>query len=390
MTKRKKSIKPDKSAVGSRNLQPATPGKFNFSHYFLFCLILLVLFACYNIIKPYLHSILLAMILSAVFNPVHAGIVTLVKGRENLGAFLSCLLLTLVVVLPLILVSFALIRQGVQSFAGIQEWIAQGGISKLTEHPYVLIFIKRIETLLPDVQKVLPDIDPQKLKLDQVLLQAATSAGKTLMSQGGHLAGNMASFSGKFFLMIFTFFFMVRDEKQIISRILHLIPLNSRQENEIMEKIKSVARSALFGTFATSVAQGLAGGIAFWIAGLPGLFWGTVMAFASLVPLVGTALVWVPAAIYLFVSGKPALGIFMVLWCVLIVGSIDNFLRPLFMQGSSEMSTPVIFFSIIGGMNYFGLIGLLYGPLIFALAIVLLYIYNIEFELFLNYQDTVK
>ncbi len=390
MNTRKKATKRNNPAAASQNIQPGNPVKLNFSHYFLFCLILLVLVACYNIIKPYLHPIILAMILAAVFNPVHTGIVSLVRGRENLGAFLSCLLLTLVVILPLILVSFSLIRQGIQSITSIQEWIAHGGITNLMEHPYVLIFIKRMEAFLPDVQKIFPDIDPRKLKLDQILLQTATSAGKILMREGGHFAGNIASFSGQFFLMIFTFFFMVRDEKQIFNRILHLVPLNSRQENEIMDKIKSVARSALLGTLVTSLAQGVAGGIAFWIAGLPGLFWGMVMAFASLIPLVGTALIWVPAAIYLFIAGNLGLSIFMVIWCVLVVGSIDNFVRPLFMQGSGEMSTLVIFFSIIGGINYFGLIGLLYGPLIFALAIVLLYIYNVEFERFLDYQDNVK
>ncbi len=188
--------------------------------------------------------------------------------------------------------------------------------------------------------------------------------------------------------MIFTFFFIIRDEKTIYQYALHLIPLSSSYENKIMEKIKTVARSALLGTLVTAVAQGAAGGIAFKIAGLPGLFWGMTMAFASLIPIVGTALVWMPAAGYLFISGHWGYGIFMVLWCVIVVGMIDNLVRPLFMQGAADMSTFLIFFSIIGGINYFGLIGLLYGPLIFGLTMVLLYIYNLEFETFLNQQDS--
>ncbi len=372
------------------DIQEGNPMKFNFSHYFLFFLIFLVLVACYNIIEPYLNPIILAMILAAVFSPVHRKIVECVRGRENLGAFLSCLLLSLVVVLPLTLISFALIRQGIQSINGIQEWIAQGGYTKFIEHPLIIKIMASIETFMPDVQKIFPDMDPGKLKIDQILLQVFTSAGKTLVSHGGQFAGNIASFTGKFFLMIFTFFFMVRDEKRMFKGILHLIPLNTRQEDQIMSKIRTVARSALLGTLVTSMAQGVAGGFAFWISGLPGLFWGMVMAFASLVPLVGTALIWVPATIYLFLSGSWGLGIFMLLWCVIVVGSIDNFVRPLFMQGSAGMSTLVIFFAILGGINYFGLIGLLYGPLIFGLALVLLYIYNLEFEPFLDHQDSVK
>ena len=141
------------------------------------------------------------------------------------------------------------------------------------------------------------------------------------------------------------------------------------------------------GTFVTAIAQGAAGGIAFTIAGLPGLFWGMVMAFASLIPMVGTALIWIPAAVYLLIWVHWGWALFLVIWCVVLVGGIDNILRPLFMQGSAKMSTLLIFFSILGGINLFGLLGILYGPLIFGLAMILLYIYDLEFEPFLNQQD---
>ncbi len=154
-----------------------------------------------------------------------------------------------------------------------------------------------------------------------------------------------------------------------------------------MEKIKDVAKSALLGTFVTAIAQGAAGGIAFAICGLPGLFWGMVMAFASLIPMVGTALIWIPATLYLVISGSIKQAVFMVVWCIVVVGGLDNFVRPLFMQGGADMNTLLIFFAILGGINCFGLIGLLYGPLIFGLAMVLLYIYNMEFDEFLTRQD---
>ncbi|HLC16052.1 MAG TPA: AI-2E family transporter, partial [Thermodesulfovibrionia bacterium] len=113
----------------------------------------------------------------------------------------------------------------------------------------------------------------------------------------------------------------------------------------------------------------------------------TMMAFASLIPIIGTALIWVPASIYLILSGQWGSGIFMILWSAIVVGMIDNIVRPLFMKGSANMSTLFIFISILGGINYFGLIGVLYGPLIFGITLVLLYIYDSEFEHFLNFQD---
>jgi predicted PurR-regulated permease PerM len=349
----------------------------------------IVLYACYSLLKPYLNTIILAMILALVFAPIHLKVQKFLKGRKNLAALISCLLLTLVVVIPLVFILIALINQGIRSFQGISEWIAAGNLERLLESPFVGKITAFIERFFPDIAKLWPGPDWKDFKLNKALLDASSFLGKALVNQGGHLIGNLASLIGKFFLMIFAFFFVVRDEEKIIRTILHLVPLSASQEQQVFSKIKSVSRSALLGTFLTAAAQGAAGGFAFWIAGLPGFFWGVMMAFASLIPMIGTALIWVPASAYLFLVGRWGYGIFMILWSVLFVGMIDNFMRPLFMKGSADMSTFLIFFSILSGVSFFGLIGLLYGPLIFGLAMVLLYIYSLEFEPFLRDQDEI-
>jgi predicted PurR-regulated permease PerM len=137
----------------------------------------------------------------------------------------------------------------------------------------------------------------------------------------------------------------------------------------------------------TAIAQGLAGGFAMWLAGFPGLFWGTMMGFASFIPVVGTALIWVPATIYLLLTNQWEWAIFLTAWGVLVVGSIDNIVRPLLMQGNSGMNTLLIFFSLLGGIHLYGLIGLIYGPIIFALTLVLFNMYETEFKSFLDQQD---
>lgn len=361
--------------------------KLSLSSYVLLFLLCIVLYACYALLKPYLNTIILAMILALVFGPIHLKVQKFLKGRKNLAALISCLLLTLVVVIPLVFVLIALINQGIRSFQGISEWIAAGNLARLLESPFVGKITAFIERFFPDIAKLWPGPDWKDFKLNKALLDASSFLGKALVNQGGHLIGNLASLIGKFFLMIFAFFFVVRDEEKIIRTILHLVPLSASQEQQVFSKIKSVSRSALLGTFLTAAAQGAAGGFAFWIAGLPGFFWGVMMAFASLIPMIGTALIWVPASAYLFLVGRWGYGIFMILWSVLFVGMIDNFMRPLFMKGSADMSTFLIFFSILSGVSFFGLIGLLYGPLIFGLAMVLLYIYSLEFEPFLRDQD---
>jgi len=357
------------------------------AHYFLLILLFVSFYACYNIIEPYINSILLAIILAMLISPVQRKIEARIGGRKNLAALLSCALLTIIVVVPFGIILTALIKQGVDSFNNISSWVEAGGIKKLMENPWLLKIISLFDKYLPSVQKIFPEVNLKAIKIDEIFLQISSSIGKGLLNQGGSLFGNVTALIGKFFMMIFAFFFIVRDRDQLSNYILHLIPLAASHEHRIMIKVKSVARSALLGTFVTAVGQGIAGGIAFWISDLPGLFWGTMMAFASLIPIIGTALIWVPASIYLIFSGQWGYGIFMILWSGIVVGMIDNIVRPLFMKGSANMSTLFIFIAILGGINYFGLIGVLYGPLIFGITLVLLYIYNSEFEHFLNFQD---
>ncbi|KPA09047.1 permease [Candidatus Magnetomorum sp. HK-1] len=368
----------------SSNLQP---------HYFLFFLLFVVLFGSYCIIQPYINAIILAIIFSIVFIPVHRKVEHFLKGRKNVAAIVSCALLTLLVVLPVMFLLIALIQQGVSSINEIYDWIAAGKYAKLMQSPLMTSSLAFWERILTIIQHYFPTIDldvlsiKTELQLDKTLLSMSTYTAQFLLNQGTFILGNLTAIVGKFFLMIFTFFFIVRDYDEIVDQMFHLIPLSTSQENRLINRVREVSRSVIMGTIVTAVAQGTAGGITFWIAGLPGLFWGSIMAFASLVPMFGTALIWVPAAFYLLLSGHWGSALFVTLSCVIFVGMIDNFVRPLFMQGSSDMSTLLIFFSILGGMQFFGLIGLLYGPLIFGLTLVLLYIYSIEFEAFLKYQD---
>ncbi len=357
------------------------------AYYFFFGILFLVVWGCYNIIHPYLHTIILAGILGTLFSPLEQKITKLVGGRKNLAALLSCLILTLVVVIPLVLIGISLIRQGVHSFSAISEWIRAGNYNQIFEMPLAAQIIAFTDQHMEYIRKVFPGMEFTSLKVQESALRLTSTIGQSLVNQSRYIVGNFAAMVGNFFLMIFVFFFFVRDYDKIAKFILHLSPLSRSHELEIISRVKGVARSALLGSFLTAIAQGAAGGFAFWIVGLPGLFWGTIMAFASLIPLIGTALIWVPAAGYLFIAGQWKSGIFMVLWCVLVVGMLDNFVRPLFMKEFANMSSTLVFFSILGGVNYFGLIGLLYGPMLFGLAIVLLYIYALEFGGFLDHQD---
>jgi len=350
------------------------------AHYFLFLLLFMVFFLSYQMMKGYLDPVIIAVILAVLSSPVYQWLKNKCKGRKKTAAVLSCLLLILLIIIPLSLVFMAVIKQGILSFNAINQWVAQGNIERLTQTPFVSKMVLLSQEYIKG--SLLKGID-----LNSIMITVTSHAGELLMNQGKDIISNISSVVGKFFLMSFVFFFAIQDQEKNFQYISHLIPLSTAHETIVVNKIKAVAKSALLGTLVTSASQGLAGGIAFTICGLPGVFWGAMMTFASLIPVVGTALIWIPAAIWLFISGSWAHGIFMVIWSVVVVGMIDNLVRPLFMKGSADMSTLLIFFSILGGINYFGLTGLLYGPMVFGLTLVLLYIYELEFHSFLDHQD---
>ena len=390
MPKKEGKRAPAGGHVGERESLPPvaeTGPSWNPAHYFLLALLVVVLGASLHLLAAYGHTILLAIILATVFSPIHRRLLRWTGGREDFAALCSCLLLTLVVVLPLLLVFLSLIHQGIVSFEAIHAWIKAGEYQKLLTLPWVTKAWAMIAPYLPDLSKYIPELGEKAKPLNQTVLDLTSRVGTLLVSQGVGLAGNLGALLAKFCLLLFTFFFIVRDEERISCHLLHLLPLSASHEGQMVAKIKAVARSVLLGTLFTALAQGAAGGLAFWFAGLPGLFWGSMMAFAALIPFVGTALIWLPAVAYLLILGRWGAALFLVIWCGGVVGVLDNLLRPLFMKGGANMSPMLIFFAILGGLNTFGLLGLLYGPLLFGLAMVLLYIYELEFAPFLNRQD---
>lgn len=341
--------------------------------YFLLVLLFFSLFMVFGVIKPFLHTLVFSILLASLFSPVQTRICRWVRGRRNVAALLTVLLVTFVIAIPFIFFASSLVAQGIDSVSHVTEWIRQGNLQKLADHPRVLQGMQWLQARLTFV-------DFSKLNLEGHLLAISKNVGQFLINRGAALLGDAATVVTRFFMLIFFTFYLLRDGEAMIQAIKKLSPLREEQEDRILQKMHAVARSALLGSFLTAVAQGLAGGIGLKLVGIPGLFWGTLMGFTSFIPVVGTALVWVPAVVYLVILGKVTSAVFLTLWCVVLVGSIDNFLRPFFMRGQADMSTFYIFLAILGGVQWFGLAGIIYGPLILAFAMVMLYIYEVEYH----------
>ncbi|GAJ75360.1 LOW QUALITY PROTEIN: predicted permease [Vibrio sp. JCM 18905] len=356
--------------------------KITSSHRVLMVALLAAAFACYLLVEPYINSIVMAFIISLLMFPVHEWFERKIpKHPPNMAALLSCVVLTFIIVIPLLFVFAAIVQQGSVFSQNTYNWVTNGGIQDIFQHPFVIKGLAIVNEYLP-FDKIEPKAIAEKIG------QFATSFGSNLVAISAKILGDATNFLMNFFLMLFVLFFLLRDHDKIISAIRHILPLSRSQEDRILTEIEQVSKSAVMGSFLTAIAQGLAGGIGMWLAGFPGVILGeTMMGFASFIPVVGTALIWIPAAAYLFLTGDMTWAIFLTVWSVVVVGSIDNLLRPLLMQGSAGMNTLMIFFSLLGGLHLFGLIGLIYGPLIFAVTMVLFNIYEEEFKDFLNQQD---
>lgn len=354
--------------------------KISSSHWVLIIALLAAAFACYLLISPYVNSIMMAFIISLLMFPIHEKVESKLSAYPNLASLLSCVILTFIIVIPLLFVFGAIVQQGSKFSQNVYQWVTHGGIQTVFNHPLVVKVLAITNQYLP-----FDEISPQQIA--QKVGQFATSFGTNLVGISAKILGDATTFIMDFLLMLFVLFFLLRDHEKIIASLRHIIPLSRSQEDRLLQQIEQVSKSAVMGSFLTAIAQGVAGGIGMWLAGFPGLFWGTMMGFASFIPVVGTALVWIPATVYLFVTGDTGWALFLAIWSVALVGSIDNLLRPLLMQGSAGMNTLLIFFSLLGGIQLFGLIGLIYGPLIFAITIVFFNMYEEEFQGFLNKQD---
>ncbi len=365
--------------IGSANLKDSL--KSDYGHVIILVSLAAAVVACFFLVRPYMEPIMIALLFGLIFHPLHTWLSSKVGERPNFNAFLTCLLLTVVILLPSVFVALAILKQGVAYSTTVYEWASGGGLESVAANPRVTAAIAFLKEWLPHDL-----LDPDVIKKE--LLATATTVGQNVVGMSAALAAGITGFFVSLLLMLFVLFFVLRDYDRMFAFLHHAIPLSRSQENQLLEEILNVAKSSLLGTFLTAMCQGIAGGFALWLAGFPGLFWGSIMAFASLIPVVGTALIWLPAAIYLIITGSWGWGVFLILWGVLVVGSIDNFLRPLLMHGSSSMNTVIIFFSLLGGIAAFGLMGLLYGPIIFTVTLVLYRLYEQEFKDFLDLQDS--
>lgn len=323
----------------------------------------IALYLCWLMIKPFMGVLMWAAVLVIVFYPVHRRLVRRTN-RPALSALLSCVLVILTILVPVSLITIAVVNELSGAILNVQVAIN-----------YVL------DPNSPMTGRLLNwasrYIDVERLRSGEYLAQqlggfSGGLAGRTLGVIGG-LIGAVV----QMFFVIFTMYYLFRDGDRIFETVKNSLPLNNKQALAIMERAKEVVGASVYGVLAIGVIQGTLGGLAFWILGVPSaIVWAVVMTFLSMIPMLGSFLVWVPAAIYLALTGHYVKAILLVLWGTLVIGMIDNFLRPVLVGGRTRLHELLIFFAVLGGLQVFGVLGIVLGPVVLALAMSLLEVFR--------------
>ncbi len=321
---------------------------------------------------PFLKPLLLGAMLAGLCRPLYNWVLRLVRGRATLAATLTLLILFILVAGPISAFVGVVVTQALNVSDQAIPWVQQhfGSASTFNTHDWL---VQRFPALAPYV--------PEQEQLVEGLGRTAKAAGAFLVLSATQLTTGTAGFLLDLFVMLYAMFFFFRDGPRIIEKIFYYMPLTHEDEELLLERLTSVTRATIKGTLVIGIIQGALAGLAFWVAGIDGAaFWGTIMAILSVVPGIGAALIWVPAVIYLFITGQMLTAVLLLAWCAAVVGTIDNILRPMLVGKDAKMPDLLILVGTLGGLFLFGPIGFIVGPIVCGLFLTVWEIYGATFK----------
>lgn len=328
-------------------------------------LTLLFLYLLFLIVAPFRTALIWGAIIGVATFPLYERLVGRFRGREGRASAVMTLLVLLVVVLPTAGLVILLAGEAADAYKVLEAAARNGeipGLDAVRGHPTVAPWVAGADSLL------------QTFGID-IGADVVPSAKQAISSITGFASGILKNLFLSLFnlvLMLAILFFIYRDGRRFQETFWSVVPLSVEDKQLLKDNLSRVLTACVVGILGTCLIQGLLGGIGFWIAGLasPVLF-GSLMAIAALVPFVGTALFWLPGAIYLLLAGKIAKGIFLLAWGVIVVSSSDNVVRPLLIGGKANLPFSLMALGAIGGFASFGLLGVVIGPLLLSLALLL-------------------
>jgi predicted PurR-regulated permease PerM len=312
------------------------------------------------LLKPFFAPIFWACAISLLFYPVQVRLSRRWRNRPNLIALATLSFCVVVLVIPVLLVLSSFVAEGTELYARIQS----GEIDATA-------YLARVRDAMPLVERILQWLELDMAALERQATGAALAASGFAARNAFSLGQSTFNFVLSLALTLYLSFFLLRDGANLLSVITRAFPLGDERERLLFGKFAEVTRATIKGNLVVSVVQGALGGLIFWILDIPTpVLWGVVMAIVSLIPAIGAGLVWVPFAVYLFVTGATIQGVVLVVYGVVVIGLADNILRPVLVGRDTKLPDWLVLMSTLGGLAMFGINGFVMGPLVAAVFIV--------------------
>lgn len=351
-----------------------------FSRYFLLVVLVGITIIFFNMIKIFFVPVVLAAVFVGLFQPFYQRMLKLFRHRKALSSFVCCLVLLLALLIPAYIIANLVSREAIAFYhsaeQNVQEIIDQGDQG-------VLGRIKEI--------KLVKQLGLDQKNWEATFQEIARTTAGLLGTVINKASKGTFQFVVNIFLIFFAMFYFFRDGDRLIPKLKYLSPLSERYEEKLIAQFLSVSRATIKGTLLIGLIKGFLGGLAFWIFGIGSpILWGVVMVLLSIIPMVSAWLVMYPAAIMLMMTGKVWQGILLFLIAALVIGNIDNILIPRLVGREAGMHELMVFFSTLGGISIFGVMGFIIGPIIAALFLSILDVYSIEFKQQLDIAQSLK
>jgi len=313
------------------------------------------------VLRPFLYPLILAVIAAIVCQPLHSRLLKIFRNRNWLASLATIILIIIFVLLPLTVIGWQIFLEGEQLYFSFSDNFGASDLSSLSQ---------TVSGWFNDFLPILPDIT---FDLEQYL-----ASGLDFLRQNmGSIFSNLAKIFTSLFVFIIAFFYLLKDGPKIKQAIIKFSPLTKEDDEKIITKIVTAINSVVKGSLLVALLQGASSSLGFVIFSVPNpILWGTLAALGALVPGLGTSVVLIPIILYLYFIGHIIASIGLLIWGVLAVGLIDNFLGPLLVGRKTQLHPLLVLLSVLGGLSFFGPIGFILGPLTIALLLVLLDIYS--------------
>ncbi|MGB9179062.1 MAG: AI-2E family transporter [Pyrinomonadaceae bacterium] len=323
----------------------------------------IALYLCWLMLRPFVEVLEWAAVLVILFYPAHKRIAARLR-RPWLSALVSSLLVVAIVFIPLTLIALALVNE----LSGMAQSLPANISAFLDPHSTVM---GRLLGWLGQY------VDMEKLRSQQFLADWLKGASGAVASHTLSFVGGAVGAIVESFFVIFTMYYLFRDGDKIMRALPAALPLERKDSEAIFARAREVVGASVYGVITIALIQGTLGGLAFRALSLPSsIVWAVVMAVLSMIPMAGAYLVWVPAAIFLAATGHWVKALMLAAWGLLVVGTVDNFLRPKLVGSQAKLHELFIFFSVIGGLRVFGVLGVVLGPVVLAITLSLLSVFR--------------